>query len=279
MALGAARGDLMNVPRQSGTREVALPTSAVLSLPIAAVSMADAIARVNCWVATSSVARLVAFSNVHMLVEAQIHPELHRVLSSFDMLCPDGAPVFWILRRRVGRRVAKISGPDFMPLFCEQSVELNHRHFLYGGAPGVAEKTAEALRQSYPGLQIAGHYCPPFRDLDAEERGAVISQINASGANVVWVCLGCPKQEYWLNETRDLLDARVVLAVGQAFDIVAGCKKRAPTLFRAMGAEWFYRLLQEPRRLWKRYLVTNLLFLLLLMKNQLESRSDHSSIQ
>jgi N-acetylglucosaminyldiphosphoundecaprenol N-acetyl-beta-D-mannosaminyltransferase len=158
--------------------------------------------------------------------------------------------------------VAQVSGPDFMPLYCEQSRERGYRHFLYGAAPGVAEKAARKLQELYPGIQIAGVYTPPYRPLSAEEDDAVCRRINESGADLVWVCLGCPKQEKWIYAHRARLNAKVLLAVGQAIDILGGARARAPRFIRQAGLEWFYRLLREPRRLWKRYLTTNFLFLM-----------------
>ncbi len=247
-----------------------METCPVLEVPIAVLTMTEAIQQVNQWVATGSRAHLVTFVNAHMAVEAQLRPNFRQSLREMDLNCPDGAPVFWLARREHGTRVGKISGPEFMPMFCEQSVALGHRHFLYGGTEGVAAEAGEALQKRYPGIQIAGHFCPPFRPLDNAERAAVIATINSSGADVVWVCLGCPKQEQWMTEMRDHLQAKVVLAVGQALDILAGRTKRAPALLRNYGGEWAYRLVKEPRRLWKRYMVTNSLFVLFVLRERLD---------
>ena len=249
-------------------------TCSVLEVPIAVVTMDEAIGRVNQWISTADRPHLVTFVNAHMAVEAQLKPAFRHSLRAMDLNCPDGAPIFWLTRKRHGRNAAKIAGPEFMPRFCEQSVALGHRHFLYGGAEGVAEETCEALRQQYPGIQVAGHYSPPFQPLTAAEKQRVIDHINESGADVVWVCLGCPKQEQWMAEMRDHLQAKVVLAVGQAFDIVAGRTRRAPAFLRHCGAEWAYRLAKEPRRLWKRYLVTNALFVLFVLRDKLDRVRD-----
>ena len=251
-------------------------TCPVLEVPIAVVTMAEAIQQVNQWVSTASRAHLVTFVNAHMAVEAQLKPSFRRSLRAMDLNCPDGAPIFWLARKQHGQRVAKIAGPEFMPRFCEQSVALGTRHFLYGGTEGTAEEACKALQERYPGLVIAGHFCPPFRPLTAGEQQSVISQINESGADVVWVCLGCPKQEQWMSDMRDHLHAKVVLAVGQAFDIVAGRTQRAPAILRHCGAEWAYRLAKEPRRLWKRYLVTNMLFVLFVLRDKLDRSRDEA---
>ncbi len=245
-------------------------THAVLDVPIAVITMDEAIRQVNQWAANGSRAHLVTFVNAHMAVEAQLRADFRESLREMDLNCPDGAPVFWLARREHGSSISKISGPEFMPRFCEQSVALGHRHFLYGGTDGVAADASAALEKLYPGIQIAGHYCPPFRPLTETEKTEVIGAINESGADVVWVCLGCPKQEQWMAEMRDHLHAKVVLAVGQALDILAGRTRRAPAFLRSCGGEWAYRLAKEPRRLWKRYMVTNSLFVLFVVREQLE---------
>lgn len=250
--------------------DVRTETSSILNVPISVLTMQSALERVNQWVRSADRPHLVTFVNAHMAVEARLRPAFLKKLQRMDLNCPDGAPIFWLARRSHGARAEKISGPEFMPRFCEQSVALGHRHFLYGGTEGVAADACKALRFRYPGIKIAGHYCPPFRPLDASEKAEVVKAINASGADVVWVCLGCPKQEQWMYEMRDELQAKVMLAVGQAFDIIAGRTQRAPAVFRDCGAEWIYRLAMEPRRLWKRYLVTNLLFILFILRAHLE---------
>ncbi len=247
-----------------------MATCPVLKVPIGALTMTEAIRQVNRWVATASRPHLVTFVNAHMVVEAQLRPAFAHSMRAMDLNCADGAPVYWLARKQFGRRVAKIAGPEFMPEFCAQSVALGHRHFLYGGPEGVAEEAAATLRRRYPGIQIVGHYSPPFRPLTHGENEEVIAAINASEADLVWVCLGCPKQERWIAAMQDRLDAKVILAVGQAFDILAGRRRRAPAFVRNVGCEWLYRLAAEPKRLWKRYLVTNLLFVLFVLRDSLD---------
>ena len=258
--LGLASQEVMDIGLSVTDIQVALAgraagahaTCPILEVPIGVLTMAEAVSRVNGWIARGTRAHLVTFVNAHMLVEAQLRPQFRASLQRMDLNCADGAPVFWLARREGGARVDKIAGPEFMPRFCEQSVELRHRHFLYGGPEGVAAEACEQLQRLYPGIEIAGHYCPPFRPLSEGEKIDVLTRINASGADVVWVCLGCPKQEQWMAEMRDHLHARVVLAVGQAFDILAGRTQRAPAILSRIGGEWAYRLVKEPRRLWKR---------------------------
>ncbi len=238
-----------------------IETFAVLGIPLARITFAEAIQQVNAWVDTGPPGRLVTFANVHMVVEAQTDNRLKQLLLHADLNCPDGKPLSWIGKSSYGDRVSQVPGPDFMAQFCEQSARLGQRHYIYGGAPGIAEQAAKNLTTMYPGLRIVGTYSPPFHPLGSSEQAHVFRQINESGAQLVWVCLGCPKQEKWMFEYRNQLSAKVLLGVGQAIDILAGTKDRAPEFLRRAGLEWAYRLVREPRRLWKRYLVTNFLFL------------------
>ena len=241
--------------------ETRVQTFRILNTPIGVLTMPQAIRMVTQWLKDEGRCRLVTFANVHMLVESRLKPDFGDILRQTDLNCPDGKPLSWIGKALFGGQISQVAGPDFMSLFCEQTAGNGCRHFLYGGGEGLAEKTAQQLIFRYPGIQIAGLYTPPFMQLSQQEDEQVCAQINASGADVVWVCLGCPKQEKWILEHRDLLNAKVMLAVGQAFDILAGTKARAPKLFRRFGLEWAYRLIQEPGRLWKRYLITNVLFI------------------
>jgi N-acetylglucosaminyldiphosphoundecaprenol N-acetyl-beta-D-mannosaminyltransferase len=176
-------------------------------------------------------------------------------------------PLVWLgkLKRRA---IGRVAGPDFMPAFCAATAAKSYRHFFYGGLPGVAERVIANLKKATPGLQIAGSYSAPFRDLDVEEDSEGIRAINESGADIVWICLGCPKQELWMWQHRHQLKAGALLSVGMAFDIVAGTKKRAPKLLRNNGMEWFYRLMVEPRRLMGRYFSSNFTFLYLLLSGR-----------
>lgn len=252
-----------------------MDTFSVLGVPIAVATMDEVVGLVNHWVAHPTRSRLVTFTNVHMVVEASLHAPFKRILHEMDLNCPDGFPVFWLTRQQCGERVEKVSGPDFMETFCSQSGKLGHRHFFYGGAPGVAQETADALQRRFSDLQVAGVFSPPFRPLSDEENDAVVRMIEDSGAQIVWVCLGCPKQEKWIAEMRERLPGKVILAVGQAFDLLAGRTQRSPDFLRRHGGEWAYRLVKEPRRLWKRYLVTNLIFLGLLTWEKV-SRKQHA---
>ncbi len=246
----------------------------LLDVPVAKITMLQAVEQVNSWVDNSSNGHVVTFTNVHMVVEARKDPQFGALLAGAGMNCPDGAPIFWTGRYRHGREVEQVAGPDFMSIYCAQSVARGDRHFLYGGASGVAEIAAHKLRILYPGINIVGTYTPPFRPLTPEEDDAVCGEINASGADIVWVCLGCPKQEKWMFDHRFRLKTKVLLGVGQAIDIIAGKRERAPAVIRHAGLEWLYRLLREPKRLWKRYLETNFLFIIWIVYAKIFSRNN-----
>lgn len=204
--------------------------------------------------------RYVCICNVHSIVTASRDAALGDVISQADMATPDGAPVAWMLRKLGFAGQVRINGPDLMWRFCARAAESGQSMFLYGSAPKTLELLQQRMRMQFPGVQIAGAYSPPFRALTAAEDEAVVEQINASDAGVVWVSLGCPKQEQWIAAHRGHINA-VMVGVGAAFDYHAGTIQRAPLWMQKAGLEWLYRLVTEPRRLWRRYLVTNTLFI------------------
>lgn len=214
----------------------------------------------------------VHFCTVHSLVEAADDPALRAVFAAPDSLAaPDGVPLVWV-GRLLGRHVERVCGPDVMPALIDRSRTQGSRHFFYGGAPGVAERLAARLSEQYPGLQVVGCYSPPFRPLTAEEDAAEIALINAARPDYVWVGLGAPKQDHWVARQRPHLEAAVLLAVGAAFDFHSGGLRRAPAWMQARGLEWLFRLYAEPRRLARRYLVTNTRFMWLLAGEWLRRR-------
>ncbi len=245
----------------------------LLGVPIASLTMGQAIDVVSSWVGSGAAPRLITFSTVHMLVEGHKAPAFRDLLCEMDMNCPDGMPLVWMGKMR-SQPIERVCGPDFLPAFCAATADRGYRHFFYGGAEGVAEDVIAALKKANPSLRVAGSYTPPFRPLTVEEDAAVVKMINDSKPDFVWVCLGCPKQERWIVEHRESIRATALLAVGMAFDTVAGRKKRAPEMVQRLGIEWLHRLFQEPGRLWRRYLMYNTLFLGLLVRGMFGSRMD-----
>jgi N-acetylglucosaminyldiphosphoundecaprenol N-acetyl-beta-D-mannosaminyltransferase len=175
-----------------------------------------------------------------------------------SLVVPDGQPLVWALRA-LGRPLPdRVYGPDLMLRHCERAAAEGTRIFLYGGRnQGALVQLTLNLRRQFPGLRVVGGCSPPFRDLAEDELDEVAEQINATGADVVWVGIGVPKQEKWMAVMRDRLDAPVLVGVGAAFDFHAGLVPQAPGWMQASGLEWLFRLAQEPRRLWRRYLRYN----------------------
>lgn len=204
--------------------------------------------------------RYVCISNVHSVVTARCDPSFASVLSGADLVTPDGAPVAWMLRKQGFVHQERINGPDLMWRSCSYLAEKKQSIYLYGGSEQTLQLLVQKLKMSFPRLTIAGTYSPPFRDLTADENAKIVRNINESGAGVVWVGLGCPKQERWMAARRGEINA-VMIGVGAAFDYHAGTLKRAPRWMQDSGLEWAHRLASEPRRLWKRYLVSNSVFL------------------
>ncbi|MBI1383831.1 MAG: WecB/TagA/CpsF family glycosyltransferase [Rhizobiales bacterium] len=227
---------------------------AILGVPVSAIDMGLAVATILGW-AKRREARYVCVCDVYNVTRAQEDPDHLAALVGADMVTPDGKPLSWVGRLRGNRRIRQVCGPELMPAVCAQSIRDGVSHYFYGGAPGVAENLARGLQTRFPGLQVAGTECPPFRALSEAEKDAVVARIESSGAGIVWVGLGCPKQELWIAEHVERIPGAVLIGVGAAFDFHTGRVKRAPRWMRDAGLEWAFRLASEPRRLWRRYLV------------------------
>lgn len=232
----------------------------VIGAFIDALDWSEAIGRIQQW-ASNKESRYVCICNAHSVVSASSESDFHKVLSEADMATPDGAPVAWFLRKIGFPDQQRINGPDLMLKYCDEAQNTGESIFLYGATDETLRVLEIELLKRYPRLSIAGSISPPFRALSEEEDRDVVDKINKSGAGTVWVSLGCPKQEKWMYAHKGRIDA-VMIGVGAAFDYHAGTIRRAPVWFQKNGLEWFYRLCSEPRRLWKRYLVTNTIFVL-----------------
>lgn len=230
----------------------------VIGAPIDSLSWDAALTRLSGWAAARE-SRYVCICNVHSVVTARQDPAFADVVREADMATPDGAPVAWLMRRLGMASQERINGPDLMWRYCAQAAQRGESIYLYGGRQQTLDILQRRLMEAFPGLRIAGTHSPPYRPLTVAEDEAVVEAINASGAGTVWVSLGCPKQEKWMAEHRGRINA-VMVGVGAAFDYHAGTIPRAPLWIQRNGLEWLHRLCSEPRRLWKRYLVTNTLF-------------------
>lgn len=230
----------------------------VLGAFIDAVDWSTALSRISVWAAAHE-SRYVCICNAHSVVTARQDPSFGAVIAQADMATPDGAPVAWVMRKLGFAAQQRINGPDLMWKYCEQVAGRDESIYLYGATEETLAILQTRLKAAFPSLQIAGAYSPPFRALTAEEDEAVVQRINSTGAGTVWVSLGCPKQEKWMAGHRGRINA-VMIGVGAAFDYHAGTIQRAPMWMQRNGLEWLHRLCSEPRRLWKRYLITNTLF-------------------
>lgn len=218
-----------------------------------------------CHQARSGVGGYVCAANAHMLVTARRNPRFNRVLLNASLIIPDGMPLVWLLRRE-GKDVERVCGPDLMLKVCSAAEKLGLSIYLYGADAGCLNGIQAKLMSLFPGLCIAGCEAPPILPAEPGFDAAVIERISNSGAQIVFVGLGCPKQEYWMAAHAESSRA-VLIGVGAAFDFVAGRKARAPLWLGRAGLEWAFRLATEPRRLWRRYLVTNSQFGLYVLRD------------
>lgn len=222
--------------------------------------------------------RYIAVTGMHGVTEALHDAEFGRILNGASLVVPDGYPLV-VLGRRNGFALARrVYGPELLQAFCEETARKGYRHFFYGGAAGVADDLASRFAGRFPGMQIAGTYCPPFRPLTPAEEQDVREKIKSSRADVVWVGLSTPKQERWMASHREALGVPVMVGVGAAFDFHTGRVAQAPKWMRENGMEWFFRLMSEPRRLWRRYLVNGSEFAWLVLLEQLGLRKFSSEL-
>jgi N-acetylglucosaminyldiphosphoundecaprenol N-acetyl-beta-D-mannosaminyltransferase len=243
----------------------------ILGIGVSAINMEMALNVINSWLEQRST-HYVCVTGVHGVMESQRDEALRRIHNEAGLVTPDGMPLVWLSRWQGFGQVARVYGPDLMLAFCEATATRGTRHFLYGGAEGVPEALAGNLQRRFPGLVIAGTYSPPFRPLSPEEDAQVVQMLRDAQADVIWVGLGTPKQERWMAEHSPQVPGSVMIGVGAAFDFHTGRVRQAPQWMRRNGLEWSYRLATEPRRLWRRYLVNNPLFVGLVLAQALGIR-------
>jgi len=208
--------------------------------------------------------RYVCIANVHMTMEAYDKPEFQKIVNSADMVTPDGMPLVWTLRRLGIKIDDRVYGPTLMLHVCEAAEKHGIPIGLYGGSSETLEALKKNIKNKYTKIKIVYPYSPPFRSLTPEEDEQVVTDINALGVKILLVGLGCPKQEIWMNNHKDRLKV-VMLGVGAAFDFHAGKIKQAPKWMQNIGIEWLFRLIMEPKRLWKRYLKHNPRFVIFII--------------
>jgi len=226
----------------------------VLGSRVDAIQIPGVIAQMQDWIARRDVCRYIAVTGMHGVTEARHDPQLRAALASASLVVPDGMPLVWLGRRHGFHLPRRVYGPELMLRFFQETTSRT-RHFLYGGAPGVADALANKFARQFPTHAIAGTFSPPYRNLSRDDSREICSMINDSNPDIVWVGLGTPKQERWMHVHQHLLSAPVLVGVGAAFDFHAGRVRSAPAWMGDHGLEWLFRLAQEPRRLWHRCLV------------------------
>jgi N-acetylglucosaminyldiphosphoundecaprenol N-acetyl-beta-D-mannosaminyltransferase len=263
----AARG--LRHPETTPHRPPGRTLGTVLQSSIDAMGWDEALARIDQW-AERHESRCVYLCNVHSVVTAQREPAFRKVVQAADMALPDGAPIAWSLRRAGHTRQPRLSGPDLEWLCLEQAERAGHVVSFYGSTDAVLAALRRVLSERFPRLLIGVMVSPPFRALSAEEDAAYVERINAAGTRLLFVGLGCPKQEHWMAAHRGRIQA-TMLGVGAAFAYHAGTVKRAPLWMQQRGMEWMHRLYSEPRRLAWRYLTTNSIFVLSVLAKQVRA--------
>jgi len=235
------------------------PRANVLGVGVSAINLDSAVAAVE-----SSLERkakgFVCVTGVHGVSEAQSDPAFRRILNEAFLNTPDGMPMVWVGRAQGFRDMRRVYGPDLMLRICELSRTRGFSHFFYGGTPGVAEQLKRELERRFPGLRIVGTYTPPFRPLNGEEEAELVRLVGQAKPDIFWVCLSTPKQEKFMAQYASRLETTLFFGVGAAFDFHTGRVRQAPRWMQRSGLEWLFRLTCEPRRLWKRYLKNNPLF-------------------
>jgi N-acetylglucosaminyldiphosphoundecaprenol N-acetyl-beta-D-mannosaminyltransferase len=232
-------------------------TLAVLGVPLGLTDYERALDWIDATVASRQ-RGYVCVCNVHTVMASAEDAELRSALLRSSINVPDGQPLVWAINALGHPLGARVYGPEMMARACARAAESGQRLYLYGGRnQGALVQLALNLRQRYPGVKIVGGYSPPHRPLTDDERDVVTKEINGSKADVVWVGIGVPKQEKWMAQMRDVLEAPVLVGVGAAFDFHAGLVPQAPNWIQSSGLEWAFRLAHEPRRLWRRYLRYN----------------------
>jgi N-acetylglucosaminyldiphosphoundecaprenol N-acetyl-beta-D-mannosaminyltransferase len=236
-----------------------IPTVNILNVPFSCIGYSQVLQQVGLW-HNEQKCRAISFVNPHSIIVSLKNPDMAKALRQSSLILSDGVGVGLASRILGGSHIQRVTGPACMLKLCEWSQYYGYSHYFYGGAEGVVEQLVEHLKEKYPRLKVAGYYCPPFRSLTPQEEEQVVANINSCKPDILWVGLGAPKQEIWINQHLDKIQTTAMIGVGAAFDFHSGRRKWAPQWIRDMGIEWLYRLLLEPRRMWRRSW-NNLIFL------------------
>ncbi len=250
---------------------VTIPRSDILGVGISAINLEMALNTIDRWIVERT-PRYVCVTSTHSIMECFDNPNIRDIYSAAGLVTPDGMPMVWLSRLNGYNHIDRVYGPDLLLELCDLSVERGYRHFFYGGSERTLDLLDRRLSERFPGLQIVGKYAPPFRVLTAEEDDEIVRTINVSNADIVWVGLGCPKQELWMAGHVDRLHAPALIGVGAAFDFHAGTRKQAPRWMQRHGMEILFRVLSEPRRLLRRFLRNHPRFVVLAVLQLLSLR-------
>jgi N-acetylglucosaminyldiphosphoundecaprenol N-acetyl-beta-D-mannosaminyltransferase len=241
-------------PTEAKNRRSSIPSFRVLGVRVNAVQIPDIIPAIERWVRDRDTTHYVAVTGMHGVAESRNDPRFRDILNAAGLVIPDGMPLVWLGRLQGhGELKRRTPGSEVMEAFF-QATGSKYSHFFYGGVPGVADLLARTEHERH-GIRVVGTYCPPFRPLTEAEEKQVQSLVRAANPDILWVGLSTPKQEKWMYEHRDKIQVPVMLGVGAAFDMNTGRLRRAPLWMQNSGLEWFFRLVIEPRRLWRRYLI------------------------
>lgn len=238
----------------------------VLNSKVTALNFNDTVLKIEEWINKGEKQKYVSVCNTHSLVTASKDEKFNQVLASSEICTPDGMPLVWALRACGYKNQDRVDGPNLMLKLCEKAQKNSYKIFLYGGTKEVLELLNKHLKKVYPNIEVVGSYSPPFRSLTEVEKQIIQDHINASNADIVFVSLGCPKQEIWMHDNTKSINS-ILIGVGAAFNFIIGDIKRPPIIFQKLGLEWFFRLVAEPKRLWKRYLYNNTLYIIKYIKS------------
>jgi N-acetylglucosaminyldiphosphoundecaprenol N-acetyl-beta-D-mannosaminyltransferase len=245
---------------QSDSGPARRPRTNILGVGIHAIGMSRALEAIEEAIASRRKG-YICVANVHVVIEAQDCAAYKHLLNASFLTVPDGRPLVWVGRLQGARAIEQVGGPEMMLELCELSCEKGYTHLFYGGAPGVADKLKDSLTARFPGLRVVGTFCPPFRPLNTQEECEVRDLFDCLKPDITWVGLGAPNQEQFMARYLESLNTSVMIGVGAAFDMHTGRIKDAPRWAKRCGVAWFFRLVQDPRRLAWRYLRTNPRFL------------------
>lgn len=248
-----------------------IDTVDILGVKVSNVNLDLACENIERWIINRE-KRYVCVAPVSTVVDCQNDNEYRNIINHSGMTTPDGMPLVWIGKMKGSKIINRTYGPDLMPAFFKLSERKNYSHYFYGGTSESNEILVKNLHQRFPKLKIVGQYAPPFRGTGKMEDQAVLDEINRLDPDCLWIGLGSPKQDYWMAQHRNKINVPVMIGVGAAFDFLAGTKKQAPRWMQKCGLEWLFRLLSEPKRLWKRYVFGNSRFVFLLIKSYFKNK-------